>query len=136
MIGYDRSSECAECYIREERGYYMTEALHYHTIAELAPLIEAKAVSPVEVTEMILKRIEAVDGRLNAYATLMAEQAMAQARAAEREIVAGTYRGPLHGVPVAVKDSVFYDWRAHDGRQCRLRRPRAGFQRHSGAALP
>jgi amidase len=85
----------------------MTEALHYHTIAELAPLIESKAVSPVEVTEMILKRIEAVDGRLRAYATLMAEQAMAQARTAERDIVAGTYRGPLHGVPVAVKDLCF-----------------------------
>ncbi|ETX01822.1 MAG: hypothetical protein ETSY2_36585 [Candidatus Entotheonella gemina] len=85
----------------------MTEALHYHTITELAPLIESKALSPVEVTETLLKRIEAVDGHLKAYATVMAEQAMAQARAAERDIVAGAYRGPLHGVPVAVKDLCF-----------------------------
>lgn len=85
----------------------MAEALHYRTITELATLIESKAISPVEVTETILKRIEAVDGRLKSYATVMAEQAMAQAREAEREIVAGTYRGPLHGVPVAVKDLCF-----------------------------
>ena len=85
----------------------MSEALHYHTITELAPLIESKALSPVEVTEAILRRIEAVDGRLRSYATVMAEQAMAQARAAEREILAGAYRGPLHGVPVAVKDLCF-----------------------------
>ena len=77
--------------------------LHSHTITELAKLIAAKAVSPVEVTAAILKRIEAVDGRLKAYATVMAEKAMAQARVAESEILAGTYRGLLHGVPVAVK---------------------------------
>ena len=81
--------------------------LHYHTITELAALIAAKAVSPVEVTAAILERIEAVDGRLKAYATVMAEQAMAQARVAEGEIMAGTYRGFLHGVPVAVKDLCF-----------------------------
>lgn len=85
----------------------MSEELHYLTIAELAPLIESKAVSPVDVTETILKRIEAVDSQLKAYATMMAESAMAQARTAERDIVAGRYRGPLHGVPVAVKDLCF-----------------------------
>lgn len=82
----------------------MTEELHYHTITELAALIASQAVSPVEVTEAILRRIEAVDGQLKAYATVMAEQALEQARVAEREILAGTYRGLLHGVPVAVKD--------------------------------
>jgi amidase len=85
----------------------MAEELHYHTIVELAARIAAKAVSPVEVTAAILKRIEAVDHRLKAYATMMAEQAMAQARVAENEILAGTYRGLLHGVPVAVKDLCF-----------------------------
>ncbi len=85
----------------------MTEELHYLTIAELAKLIASKTVSPVEVTETLLKRIEAVDGQLKAYATVMAEAAIAQAKAAEREIVAGVYRGPLHGVPVAVKDLCF-----------------------------
>jgi amidase len=81
--------------------------LYYHTITELAALIAAKTVSPVEVTTAMLERIAALDGRLKAYATVMAEQAMAQARVAEGEILAGTYRGLLHGVPVAVKDLCF-----------------------------
>jgi amidase len=82
----------------------MTEELHYRTITEMAARIESKAVSPVDVTAALLERIEALDHRLQAYATVMAEAAMEQARAAEREIVNGTYRGPLHGIPVAVKD--------------------------------
>jgi amidase len=85
----------------------MTEELHYRTITEMAALIESKAVSPVDVTTAILERIEALDGRLQAYATVMADSAMEQARAAEREIMNGTYRGLLHGVPVAVKDLCF-----------------------------
>ena len=82
----------------------MTEELHYRTITEMAARIESKAVSPVDVTAALLERIEALDHRLQAYTTVMAEAAMEQARAAEREIVNGTYRGPLHGIPVAVKD--------------------------------
>jgi amidase len=82
----------------------MTEELYYRTITEIAALIESKAVSPVDVTAALLERIEALDSRLQAYATVMADAAMEQARAAEREIVNGTYRGPLHGIPVAVKD--------------------------------
>ncbi|MCZ6873617.1 MAG: amidase [bacterium] len=85
----------------------MSEELHYLTITELASRIASKAISPVEVTEALLRRIEAVDGRLKAYVTVMAEQAMEQARRAESDILAGTYRGPLHGVPVAVKDLCF-----------------------------
>ena len=85
----------------------MTEALHYRTITELAALIKAKDVSPVEVTTALLERIEALDGRLKSYATVMAEAAMEQAKVAEREIQAGRYRGLLHGVPVAVKDLCF-----------------------------
>lgn len=85
----------------------MTEELHYRTLTELASLIESQAVSPVEVTEALLERIEAIDGRLKAYATVMADHALGQARVAEGEILAGTYRGPLHGVPVAVKDLCF-----------------------------
>ncbi len=73
-------------------------------ICELAPLLESRQVSPVEVTETVLRRIEALDGRLNTFITLTAERAMDVARAAEREIVRGHYRGPLHGVPVGLKD--------------------------------
>lgn len=85
----------------------MTEELHYLTITELASRIKSKAVSPVDVTEALIRRIEAIDGRLKAYATVMADQAMEQARTAESEILSGAYRGPLHGVPVAVKDLCF-----------------------------
>jgi amidase len=79
-------------------------ALHYLTLAEVARLIEAKKISPVELTQLMLARISALDGRLHSYATVMADSALAAAQAAEREIQSGHYRGPLHGIPVAVKD--------------------------------
>ncbi len=78
--------------------------LHYLDITELAALIETKDVSPVEATKAQLDRIAALDGALGSYALVMADAAMAQAEAATAEISAGNYRGPLHGVPVAVKD--------------------------------
>ncbi|MDE2959679.1 MAG: amidase [Chloroflexota bacterium] len=86
----------------------MAEALlHYQTITEVAERIRSREISPVELTEAQLNRIAALDGELKSYATVMAELAMAAARTAEQEIVAGRYRGPLHGVPVAVKDLCF-----------------------------
>lgn len=81
-----------------------SEPLHYQPLTEVARLLETKQLSPVELTRLMLDRIAALDGRLHAYATVMADHAMAAARVAEREIGAGRYRGPLHGVPVAVKD--------------------------------
>ena len=80
---------------------------HFKTIAEISEAIAAKQLSPVEVTAAMLDRIEALDGQLKSYATVIAEQAMAAAQKAEQEINAGTYRGPLHGVPIAVKDLCF-----------------------------
>ncbi|MCA8928752.1 MAG: amidase [Alphaproteobacteria bacterium] len=82
----------------------MSDPIHYMTIRALAAEIEARRLSPVAVTEHMLARIAALDGRLKAYATVMAESALAEARQAEAEIAAGRYRGKLHGVPVAVKD--------------------------------
>jgi amidase len=82
----------------------MTDDLHYKTITELAPLIRDGKLSSVELTESQLDRIERLDGKLKAYATVMADSARAQARAADDEIAAGNYRGPLHGIPIAVKD--------------------------------
>ncbi|MDP6872426.1 MAG: amidase [Alphaproteobacteria bacterium] len=82
----------------------MDDTLHYRTILELSSLIEAGELSPVTLTEAMLARIEALDGRLKSYATVMAESAMAEARAAEAEIAHGRYLGPLHGIPIAVKD--------------------------------
>lgn len=73
-------------------------------IAGLSPLIRARQVSPVEVVEAALERIAAVDKQLNAFITVTAGEARAAARVAEREIAGGTWRGPLHGIPVALKD--------------------------------
>ena len=85
------------------------DELAFATIEELAPRIAAGDVSPVELTEAQLARIEAADGRLKSYATVMAESALAEARQAEAEIAAGEYRGPLHGIPIAVKDLCYTD---------------------------
>ena len=78
--------------------------LCFLTLHELSGRIQSKDVSPVEVAEAILERIERLNPQLNAYITVMADQALADARAAEGEIAAGRYRGPLHGVPIGVKD--------------------------------
>lgn len=80
--------------------------LHHLTIHEAQALIQRGALSPVELTGAILKRIEAVDGRLHAFLNLMADRAMSEARLAEAEIHQGKRRGPLHGIPVAVKDQL------------------------------
>ncbi len=73
-------------------------------IAALARLIAAKEVSPVEVAQAYLERIDRLNGQLNAYISVYPELALEAARRAEAEIAAGAYRGPLHGVPLAVKD--------------------------------
>jgi aspartyl-tRNA(Asn)/glutamyl-tRNA(Gln) amidotransferase subunit A len=78
--------------------------LAYVSLHDLAARLRAHDLSPVEVTETILTRTERLEPALQAYITLMAESAMADARRAEQEIMTGAYRGPLHGVPVAVKD--------------------------------
>jgi aspartyl-tRNA(Asn)/glutamyl-tRNA(Gln) amidotransferase subunit A len=81
--------------------------LCYLSAAELSRLIRKKEVSPVEVVEAHLTRIEAVEPDLNSFITLLAEQAMKRAKEAEREIQAGRTRGPLHGIPIGLKD-LFY----------------------------
>ena len=82
----------------------MPDALHYLELTELAARIKAREVSSIEVTRAQLGRIAALDGELGSYVHVMAETALAQAAAAEAEIAAGRYRGPLHGVPIALKD--------------------------------
>jgi aspartyl-tRNA(Asn)/glutamyl-tRNA(Gln) amidotransferase subunit A len=74
------------------------------SIAELAPLLRDKKVSPVDVTQAALDRIAKVDGRLSSFITVTAEAALAAARRAEAEIAAGRWRGALHGVPIGLKD--------------------------------
>src|SRR6201990_3314960 len=80
------------------------DELFYLPVTELARRIEAKSVSPVDLTQMYLSRSEKLGPKLNAYARLTPEIAMAQAAAAEKEIRRGHYRGPLHGIPYAAKD--------------------------------
>ena len=80
------------------------EDVLYLTVGELAERIRTKKLSPVELTEAYLRRSESVGAKLNAYATLTRERAMAEAKKSEGEINAGQYRGPLHGIPYAAKD--------------------------------
>ena len=81
-----------------------SDDLALRPVSELAPLIRAGKVSPVELTRQVLERIEALEPRLNAYITVLADAAMAEARVAERHIAQGSYRGPFHGIPVGLKD--------------------------------
>src|SRR5215210_2037953 len=76
----------------------------FSSITELAAQIRAKRLSPVELTENYLDRLETTGKRLGAVASLMRESALEEARAAEREIKRGRYRGPLHGIPYGAKD--------------------------------
>ena len=85
----------------------MSSSVHYFSLAQVAELIKRKDISPVELTEALLARIEQVDSSLKSYATVTAELALKQAANAEKEILAGKYRGPLHGIPIAVKDLCF-----------------------------
>jgi aspartyl-tRNA(Asn)/glutamyl-tRNA(Gln) amidotransferase subunit A len=80
------------------------EELHYLSLTELAKRIESKRLSPVDLTKLYLDRSEKLGPRLNAYARLTSDIALEQAAAAEKEIRRGHYRGPLHGIPYAVKD--------------------------------
>jgi len=76
----------------------------YMTVEELAPQIRAKKISPVALAEASLDRLEKLGPKLGAVATITRERALEEARAAEKEILAGKYRGPLHGIPYGVKD--------------------------------
>ena len=76
----------------------------YLSLHETARRIAAREVSPVDLTREMLARIAVVDPVLKSYATVMADGAMADAQTAAREIAAGGYRGPLHGVPIGIKD--------------------------------
>ena len=80
--------------------------LAFMTVAELAPLIASRKLSPVELVDAHLARIEALDGVLRAFITVDFDNARRAAMAMEAEIMAGSYRGPLHGVTVAHKDII------------------------------
>ena len=82
----------------------LSEDILFLSVTELSKRIHARQLSPVELTESYLERSRNLGPKLNAYATLTPDLALKQAHAAEKEIAAGKYRGPLHGIPYAAKD--------------------------------
>lgn len=76
------------------------------TLTDLSRRLQARSITSEDVTETCLARIAERDSSINAYITVLGEQALAQAREADREIAAGRYRGPLHGVPISLKDLI------------------------------
>ena len=77
------------------------------TLSEAAAQVERRTLSPVELTEAMLQRIAAVDKVLSAYITVGGEQAREVAQATEKMIGAGYHLGPLHGIPIAIKDNIY-----------------------------
>src|SRR5687768_16035452 len=84
-----------------------SDSLVYATLQDVARLIKAQKLSPLELVDICLQQIENLNPDLNAFITILAEEAREQARVAEAEIKAGKWCGPLHGIPVSIKD--FYD---------------------------
>src|SRR5215813_225854 len=87
----------------------MATDLHDLSLAELTRLISTREVSPVEIVEALIQRVEQYDGQIHAFITRTFDLAREQAKRAESEIGAGQSRGPLHGIPFGLKD--IYDTR-------------------------
>jgi amidase len=82
----------------------MSSDLPYESLTTVSDLIRRKQLSSAELTAIALRRIAQLDGQYHSYATVLPERAVSQAKAADAEIAHGRWRGPLHGVPIAVKD--------------------------------
>ena len=80
------------------------QKLHHLTIHEAGKLLKGGELSPVELTQAVLDRIAETDDRLHSFITLLSEEALSEARTAEAEIRSGRYKGPMHGIPIALKD--------------------------------
>ncbi len=93
--------------VGQERAPMDSSDLCYTPATELARLIRSRQLSPVEVTRAVLARIERINPTLNAFCTLTAEAALAQARLAEHAVMKGGVLGPLHGIPLSIKDLAF-----------------------------
>jgi amidase len=85
----------------------MEDLIHYASLSQVAKLIQTGELGPVELTKLMLTRIAEVDKTLLSYATVTADKAILAAKIAEEQIAEGNYKGPLHGIPVAVKDLCF-----------------------------
>ena len=88
----------------------VSEPTHYLSLMGVSAKLKRCALTPTALTETILARIARHDGPLKSYTTLLADRAMAKAREAEEELNRGFWRGPLHGVPIAVKDLCYTDY--------------------------
>ena len=86
----------------------MSKELVVKPVEELAPLLEKKEVSPVELTQAILDHADATEGKINAYMEIYHEDAINDAKKAEEEIVNGNYRGMYHGIPMGLKDNIYF----------------------------
>src|SRR4051812_28106014 len=87
----------------------MSEVLAKKTISELAPLLQRREISPVEVTQSVLDRTKKLNDSINAYIDINNEkQVLQSAKLAEKEILKGSYRGALHGIPLALKDILYF----------------------------
>lgn len=84
--------------------------MYFETILNIAKAIKSKALTPVEITEAMLARINEIDSYSSAYITVTTEHALAQAKKSEAEIVAGQWRGLLNGVPIGLKDIINTDF--------------------------
>ena len=84
----------------------MSDDLCFLSIAEASEAIRTRKLSPVELTQAHLDRIERVDHKVHAFITITADRALDDARRAEAEIEAGDYRGPMHGIPYSLKDNI------------------------------
>ncbi|PTX43475.1 amidase [Christiangramia gaetbulicola] len=93
--------------VKSDRKNLKSKELHYLTIQEIGELIRTKEVSSVELTENMLERINTIDVELHSYITVLKVSALLRAGVLDEELKNGKYRGPLHGVPIAVKD-LFY----------------------------
>jgi aspartyl-tRNA(Asn)/glutamyl-tRNA(Gln) amidotransferase subunit A len=78
--------------------------LAFSTISDTAARIRTRQISPIEITEALLERIEKIDPQIHAFVTLTADLALEQAKKAEQDIASGNYKGPLHGIPIVHKD--------------------------------
>jgi len=87
-----------------------SDPVHYLSLAEVSRRLHRGELKPTALCEVIVARIAQHDGALKSYTTLLANRAMSKARQAEEEINRGFWRGPLHGVPIAVKDLCYTDY--------------------------
>lgn len=86
----------------------MSKELAAKSVEELAPLIKDKSLSPVELTEAVLQQAEDTQGEINAYMEIYRDEALEMAKQAETDINNGNYKGMYHGIPMGIKDNVYF----------------------------